>query len=174
MILIAGDSDFVPAAKLARREGIDIVLDPMGAAIAPDMNEHIDGRHNELRALALRESSFGAVYGAGLSHELSHKHADKPCDRLSRADEEGRRRSSKKGRHQTALTSGKPAHSIDIRSHLYSGDNPCDGNNGICECHLPRCADTISANVSSLAPYKPSGRLCADIHIHAIVHEAFA
>ena len=43
MILIAGDSDFVPAAKLARREGIDFVLDPMGACIQPDLNEHIDG-----------------------------------------------------------------------------------------------------------------------------------
>lgn len=43
MILIAGDSDFVPAAKLARREGIDFVLDPMGQAISPDLNEHIDG-----------------------------------------------------------------------------------------------------------------------------------
>ncbi|MBR4250513.1 MAG: NYN domain-containing protein [Verrucomicrobia bacterium] len=43
MILIAGDSDFVPAAKLARREGIDFVLDPMGASIRPDLSEHIDG-----------------------------------------------------------------------------------------------------------------------------------
>ena len=43
MILIAGDSDFVPAAKLARREGIDFVLNPMGAKINPDLNEHIDG-----------------------------------------------------------------------------------------------------------------------------------
>lgn len=43
MILISGDSDFVPAAKLARREGIDFVLDPMGAAIRPDLSEHIDG-----------------------------------------------------------------------------------------------------------------------------------
>ncbi|MBQ9197028.1 MAG: NYN domain-containing protein [Clostridia bacterium] len=43
MILISGDSDFVPAAKLARREGIDFVLDPMGAAIRHDLNEHIDG-----------------------------------------------------------------------------------------------------------------------------------
>ena len=43
MILISGDSDFVPAAKLARREEIDFVLDPMGAAIRPDLNEHIDG-----------------------------------------------------------------------------------------------------------------------------------
>ena len=43
IILIAGDSDFVPAAKLARREDIDFVLDPMGSAIAKDLSEHIDG-----------------------------------------------------------------------------------------------------------------------------------
>lgn len=43
IILIAGDSDFVPAAKLARREGIDFVLDPMGADIKSDLFEHIDG-----------------------------------------------------------------------------------------------------------------------------------
>ncbi len=43
MILIAGDSDFVPAAKLARREGIDFILDPLWAQIKPDLFEHIDG-----------------------------------------------------------------------------------------------------------------------------------
>lgn len=43
IILISGDSDFVSAAKLARREGIDFVLDPLGAPIKPDLNEHIDG-----------------------------------------------------------------------------------------------------------------------------------
>ena len=43
IILIAGDSDFVPAAKLARREGIDFVLDPMWNPIKPDLFEHIDG-----------------------------------------------------------------------------------------------------------------------------------
>ena len=43
IILIAGDSDFVPAAKLARREGIDFILDPMGAHIKDDLFEHIDG-----------------------------------------------------------------------------------------------------------------------------------
>ncbi len=43
IILIAGDSDFVPAAKLARREGIDILLDPMGNNINPELHEHIDG-----------------------------------------------------------------------------------------------------------------------------------
>ena len=43
IILIAGDSDFVPAAKLARREGIDFILDPMEATIRDDLFEHIDG-----------------------------------------------------------------------------------------------------------------------------------
>ena len=43
IILIAGDSDFVPAAKLARREGIDFVLDPLGAKIKENLFEHIDG-----------------------------------------------------------------------------------------------------------------------------------
>lgn len=43
IILISGDSDFVPAAKLARREGIDFIVDPMGANIADDLFEHIDG-----------------------------------------------------------------------------------------------------------------------------------
>jgi uncharacterized LabA/DUF88 family protein len=43
IVLIAGDSDFVPAAKHARREGIDFLLDPMWNNIAPDLHEHIDG-----------------------------------------------------------------------------------------------------------------------------------
>lgn len=43
IILISGDSDFVPAAKQARREGIDFILDPMGAIIKDDLFEHIDG-----------------------------------------------------------------------------------------------------------------------------------
>lgn len=43
IVLVSGDSDFVPAAKLARREGIDFILDPMGAKIKDDLFEHIDG-----------------------------------------------------------------------------------------------------------------------------------
>lgn len=43
IVLISGDSDFVPAAKLARREGIDFILDPMGARIKPSLHEHVDG-----------------------------------------------------------------------------------------------------------------------------------
>lgn len=46
IILIAGDSDFVPAAKLARREGIDFILDPMWATIKDSLFEHIDGLHS--------------------------------------------------------------------------------------------------------------------------------
>ncbi len=43
IILISGDSDFVPISKHARREGLDFILDPMWAPIKPDLQEHIDG-----------------------------------------------------------------------------------------------------------------------------------
>ena len=43
IILVSGDSDFVPAAKLARREGIQFILDPLWQSISPDLSEHIDG-----------------------------------------------------------------------------------------------------------------------------------
>jgi uncharacterized LabA/DUF88 family protein len=49
IILIAGDSDFVPAAKLARREGIDFLLDPMWNPIKPNLFEHIDGLHSTFK-----------------------------------------------------------------------------------------------------------------------------
>jgi len=43
VVLVSGDSDFVSAAKLARREGIDFILDPMWQPIRADLFEHIDG-----------------------------------------------------------------------------------------------------------------------------------
>lgn len=43
IVLVSGDADFVPAAKLARRNGIDFILDPMWATIRRDLYEHIDG-----------------------------------------------------------------------------------------------------------------------------------
>lgn len=46
IVLFSGDSDFVPASKLARREGIDFVLDSMKANVEPQLFEHIDGIHN--------------------------------------------------------------------------------------------------------------------------------
>ena len=43
IILVSGDSDFVPAAKLARREGVTFVLDPLWQTVSADLLEHIDG-----------------------------------------------------------------------------------------------------------------------------------
>ncbi|HMY15372.1 MAG TPA: NYN domain-containing protein [Polyangium sp.] len=58
IVLVAGDSDFVPAAKLARREGIDFILDPMWNQISESLLEHIDG---------LRSTSPNPNKPAGLS-----------------------------------------------------------------------------------------------------------
>lgn len=49
IILVSGDSDFVPASKLARREGIDFILDPMWNPIKPHLFEHIDGLVSKIR-----------------------------------------------------------------------------------------------------------------------------
>lgn len=44
IVIVASDADFVPAAKLARREGIDVILDRMGdRRAASDLLEHVDG-----------------------------------------------------------------------------------------------------------------------------------
>lgn len=43
IVLVSGDSDFVPAAKLARREGVRIILDPLWQNVSLDLYEHIDG-----------------------------------------------------------------------------------------------------------------------------------
>lgn len=42
IVLVSGDSDFVPAARLARREGVTFVLDPLWQRVSPDLSEHID------------------------------------------------------------------------------------------------------------------------------------
>jgi len=57
IVLVAGDSDFVPAAKLARREGIDFILDPMWAKIGADLHEHIDGLRSVIERPALSKAS---------------------------------------------------------------------------------------------------------------------
>ena len=43
IILISGDVDFVPAAKVARRRGIDFIVDNMGEHIRDDLKIHADG-----------------------------------------------------------------------------------------------------------------------------------
>lgn len=45
IVLVTGDSDFVPAAKLARREGARVILDPLWHNVSPDLMEHIDQVH---------------------------------------------------------------------------------------------------------------------------------
>jgi len=53
IVLITGDSDFVPAAKLARREGVEIILDPLRHNISSDLFEHIDGLRHGLNQVNL-------------------------------------------------------------------------------------------------------------------------
>lgn len=43
IILLASDADFVPVAKLARVQGVDVILDAMHGSIDNDLSEHIDG-----------------------------------------------------------------------------------------------------------------------------------
>ena len=42
IVLVSGDSDFVPASKFARREGVNVVLDPLWSKVLPGLFEHID------------------------------------------------------------------------------------------------------------------------------------
>ena len=49
IVLVTGDSDFVPAAKLARREGVQFILDPLWQPRKlDDLFEHIDGLQSGL------------------------------------------------------------------------------------------------------------------------------
>jgi uncharacterized LabA/DUF88 family protein len=43
IVLVTGDSDFVPAAKLARREGVEFLLDPLWQRVSDQLTEHVDG-----------------------------------------------------------------------------------------------------------------------------------
>ena len=48
IVLVAGDSDFVPAAKLARREDMEFILDPLWQNVNVDLFEHIDALQSGL------------------------------------------------------------------------------------------------------------------------------
>lgn len=43
IVLISGDGDFIPAAKVARREGAEFILDPMWQNVNDELLEHVDG-----------------------------------------------------------------------------------------------------------------------------------
>ncbi len=49
LILVTGDSDFVPASKLARREGVRVILDPLWQSVDDQLFEHIDGLKSGLK-----------------------------------------------------------------------------------------------------------------------------
>lgn len=49
IVLVTGDSDFVPAAKLARRFGVDFLVDPMGQHVRDDLVLHADGIESFVR-----------------------------------------------------------------------------------------------------------------------------
>lgn len=57
IILISGDSDFVPAAKQACREGIDFILDPMRSTIKEDLFEHIDGMRTKVPKQPIQQNT---------------------------------------------------------------------------------------------------------------------
>ena len=42
LVLVTGDSDFIPAMKFARREGLKVYVDPMGHGIRRDLRAHAD------------------------------------------------------------------------------------------------------------------------------------
>lgn len=46
IILVTGDADFVPAAKLARRHGVEVILDPLWQNVREDLREHIDNLYS--------------------------------------------------------------------------------------------------------------------------------
>ena len=48
-MLVAGDSDFVPAAKLARREGMEFILDPLWQQVDYHLFENIDALQSDLQ-----------------------------------------------------------------------------------------------------------------------------
>ncbi len=42
IIVVTGDSDFVPAFKFVRREGIKVILEPLGHNVRPELRSHAD------------------------------------------------------------------------------------------------------------------------------------
>lgn len=62
LVLVTGDSDFVPAAKLARREGVSVILDPLWQSVKDELFEHIDGLRSGFSKPRTRvDASDGAI-----------------------------------------------------------------------------------------------------------------
>jgi uncharacterized LabA/DUF88 family protein len=48
LVVVTGDTDFVPAFKFARREGIKVYLDTLGRSVLPSLIEHSDLRLSDI------------------------------------------------------------------------------------------------------------------------------
>ena len=48
LIIITGDQDIVPALKFARREGMQVGLDPLKQSVSPALSEHVDFLESKL------------------------------------------------------------------------------------------------------------------------------
>jgi uncharacterized LabA/DUF88 family protein len=42
VVVVTGDSDFVPAFKFVRREGVKVILEPMGHNVRTELRAHAD------------------------------------------------------------------------------------------------------------------------------------
>jgi uncharacterized LabA/DUF88 family protein len=42
VIIITGDADMVPVLKFARRNGMQVCLDPLKNPVRPELSEHVD------------------------------------------------------------------------------------------------------------------------------------
>lgn len=58
VVLIAGDCDFIPVAKVARRGGVDFILDPMGHSVHPDMVIQVDGVEDLTESKVIDDSAI--------------------------------------------------------------------------------------------------------------------
>jgi uncharacterized LabA/DUF88 family protein len=61
IVLVTGDSDFVPAAKLARREGVEFLLDPLWQQVSDELSEHVDGVASVFAKPAIEATSLIAA-----------------------------------------------------------------------------------------------------------------
>lgn len=52
LIIITGDADLVPALKFARREGMQVCLDPLRNPVQPELSEHVDFIESKVRQKA--------------------------------------------------------------------------------------------------------------------------
>lgn len=95
IVLIAGDSDFVPAAKMARREGIDFVLDPLGNKIKDNLSLHIDGlrtcdreylgfekKIKKEKPIIIAKATYSAAELRFKTKGTAHDHIRRPIRRL--------------------------------------------------------------------------------------------